>query len=71
MSFENVTQRTSYKLYDLPTVEIKDYNVMIDGQNFFDKPIRNDLTTYGSIQKVATDHIDDYTIGCSVDYNYF
>ena len=24
-----------------PTVEIKDYNVMIDGQNFFDQPIKN------------------------------
>ena len=35
-SFENEAQRTSYKRYYLPTVEIKDYNVKIDGQNFFD-----------------------------------
>ena len=44
---------------------------MIDEQNFFDEPIRNDLITYGRIQKVATDHGDDYTIGYSLDYNYF
>ena len=28
-----------------PTVEIKDYNVMIHGRNFFDQPTRNDLRT--------------------------
>ena len=27
---------------------------MIDGQNFFDQPVRNDLITYGSIRKIAT-----------------
>ena len=37
LSFENEVQRTSYKRYCLPTREIKNYNVMIDGQNFFDQ----------------------------------
>ena len=36
---------------------------MIDGQNFFDQPVRNDLITYDSIR-------DDYTTGCLLDYNY-
>ena len=27
------------------TVEIKYYNVMIDGRNFFDHPVKNDATT--------------------------
>ena len=44
----------SYKQYYLPTVEIKDYNVMIDGRNFFDQPIKNDLKTYDNIRKIAT-----------------
>ena len=35
LSFENNGARTSYTRYYLPLVEIKDYNVMIDGRNFF------------------------------------
>ena len=36
-----LAQRTSNKRYYIPNVEIKDYNVMIDGKNFFDQPINN------------------------------
>ena len=39
LAFENDAQRTSAKCYYLPNVEIKDYNIMIDGENFFDQPI--------------------------------
>ena len=55
----------------LPTVEIKDYNVMIDGRNFFDQPIENNLKTYYNIRKIATGQGDDYTTGCLLDYTYF
>ena len=34
--------------------EIESYNVMIDGQNLFDQPLRNDLITYDTIKKIAT-----------------
>ena len=71
LSFENEAQRTSYKRYYLPTVEIKDYNVMIDGQNFFDHPLKNNLRTYDSIRKITIGEGDDYTTGCLLDYNYF
>ena len=47
------------------------YNVMIDGQNFFDQPIRNNLITYNNIPKISTDQGDDYTTGCLLDYIYF
>ena len=33
----------------LPKVEIKDYNVKIDGKNFFDQPINNDTKIYENI----------------------
>ena len=39
LAFENHVQRTSNKRYYFPNVEVKDYNVMIDGKNFFDQPI--------------------------------
>ena len=44
---------------------------MIDGQNFFDLPVRNDLITYDNIQKIATGQGDGYTTGCLLDYNHF
>ena len=44
---------------------------MIDGQNVFDQPVRNDIITYISIRKIATAQGDYYTTGCLVDYNYF
>ena len=40
LSFEDNASRTIYKQYFLPTIEIKDYNVMINGQNFFDQPVK-------------------------------
>ena len=41
LSFENENDTTSHSTYYLPKVEIKDYNVMIDGRNFFDQPINS------------------------------
>ena len=43
LSFEDEAQRTSYKRYCLRTVQIKNYNVMIDGQNYFDQPEKHKL----------------------------
>ena len=71
LSFENNGDRTSYPRYYIPLVEIKNYNVMMDWRNFFDKPIKNDLITYDNIRKIATGQGDDYTRGCLLDYPYF
>ena len=46
LAFENDAQRISYKRYYIPNVEIKDYNVMIDGKFFFDQPINNMIKTW-------------------------
>ena len=45
LAFENDNDRSSTKRYNLPTVELKDYNIMINGENFFDQPIRNNKET--------------------------
>ena len=50
-------------------VEIKKYNVVIDGQSFFDQPIKNDLITYDNIQNIATGQGNDYAFGCLLDYS--
>ena len=70
LSFENQDDVTVHTKYYLPTVEMKDYNVMINGQNFLDQLVKNDLRTY-NIRKIAIGHRDDYTFGCLLDYNYF
>ena len=44
---------------------------MIDGRNFFDQPIKNNLRTYNNIQKIATGQGDDYTTGCLLDHACF
>ena len=54
LAFENDAQRTSNKRSYLPNVEIKDYNVMIDGKNFSDQPVKNNKVTYENIRKTAT-----------------
>ena len=51
--------RESHKQYYLPTVEIKDYNVMTDERNFFDQPIRNDLKSLRLV-KVMITQLDVY-----------
>ena len=54
LSFKDEESQESYKQYYLPTVEIKDYIVIINRRNFFDHTIKNDLRTYDNIRKVAT-----------------
>ena len=44
---------------------------MIDGRNFFDQPVKNDLITVDNIWKITTGQGDNYTTGCLLGYNYF
>ena len=45
LTFENDTQRISHSGYFLPNVEIKNCNIVINGENFFDQPIKNKKIT--------------------------
>ena len=71
LAFENDDDRTNNDEYYLPTVEIKDYNIVINGENFFDQPIKSNKITYDNIRKIATGQGDDYTTGCLSDYPHF
>ena len=66
-----IGDRKLHTRYYLPKGEIKDLNVMIDGKNFFDDPVKSDMKTYDNICKIATGQRDDYTVGCLLDYIYF
>ena len=63
LSFEDENGRTLHSEYYLPKVEVKDYNVKIDGNIFFDQPI--------TIRKIATGQGDDYMTCCLLGYPYF
>ena len=43
---------------------------MINGENIFDQPVKNNKVTYENIRKIATGQGDDYTTGCFLDYSY-
>ena len=67
----NEVKRNSYRKYFLPRVDITKYNVLIDGRNFYDQPIFDQIRKFDEIRKIATGKGDDYTTGCSLDYQYF
>ena len=71
LSFENDEDRKVHTRFYLPKVEIKDYNVMIGRENFFDQPVKSDMRTNDNTQKTGTGQGDGYTNGCILDYNYF
>ena len=67
LAFENNTQRISSKGYYLLNEEVKDYNIMVNGENVFDQPKKNNNITYENIRKIATGQGDDYATGCLLD----
>ena len=52
MAFPNEEDRRSFSKYYTPTVEIKDYNVIIDGEPFYEIPIKNKDGTYKAITEL-------------------
>ena len=72
MSFSrnnNTDNRDSFSDYYVPNVEIKDFNVLIDGKNFFDLPVKNEEETYEKIIEMSNNN--DYTTGNLLDFAYF
>ena len=70
-SFEDKTAREVHTGHYLPKTEIKYYNILIDGRNYFDQPVKIYLRTYDNIWKIVTGQGGDYTTGCLLDYPYF
>ena len=68
---DNTAGIKSNKKYFLPRGEIKNYNVLIDGRNFYDQPINDIIKQYDEIRKVSTGYGDDYTTACLLDYAHF
>ena len=69
LSFKNEDDRTSFSKYYKPTVEIKDYNVVINGQFFFNVPIKSKEETYENIVELSKNN--NYITGNLLDYENF
>ena len=63
--------RDSRTKYFLPRVDITKHNVLIDGRNFYDQPISDEIKKYDKIRKIATGQGDDFATGCLLDYQYY
>ena len=63
--------RNGQQKYYLPRIDLNEYNVIIDGRNFYDNPIENDIEKYRELKKVMTGKGEDYTTGSLLDFNYF
>ena len=59
--------RDSFSDYYVPNVEIKDFNVLIDGKSFFDLPVKNE-EAYEKIIEMSNNK--DYTISNLLDFGY-
>ena len=69
LSFENEDDRTSFSNYYVPKIEIKDFNVLIDGNQFFEISVKNKEEAYKQIIEMSRNN--DYTTGNLLDYEYF
>ena len=67
----NRVLRNSHTKYFLPRVNITNYNVLIDGRNFYDQPINDLVKQYDEIRKTATGQGDNCITGCLLVYQYF
>ena len=65
----NTDNRDSFSDYYVPNVEIKDFNVLIDGKSFFDLPVKNEEEAYEKIIEMSNS--TDYTTVNLLDFAYF
>ena len=57
MSYHLKIKTIEYYEYYTPNVEIKDFNVLIDGKSFFDTPVKNKEKIY---EKNTTNNLLNY-----------
>ena len=67
----NQATRNGQQKYYLPRIDLKKYNVIIDGRNFYDNPIESDIEKYRELKKVMIGKGEDYTTESLLDYDYF
>ena len=69
LSFEIEKDRASFSKYYTPKVQIKDFNVLVDGKSFLDVSVRTKEEAYEKIIEISKN--SDYTAGNLLGYEYF
>ena len=69
LTFENEDDRIDFSKYYQPKVEIKDFNVLIDGKPYFEIPVKNKEEAYEAIIEMAKNN--NYSTVNLLDYEYF
>ena len=67
----NADTEESRRRYYIPIAEIKDYNVLIDGINFYDQNVNSSIVRYNELLKMTTGRSEDYSTGCLLDYDHY
>ena len=67
-SGDNITNENSYRKYFLPRLRIKNYNIEIDGRNFYDQPINDSIKQY---DEISTGQGNDYKTDSLLDFAYY
>ena len=67
----NQVKRIDHRKYFLPRVDIKYYNVLIDGSNFYHQPINDELRKYDEVKNIMIGRGEGYEIGSLLDYAYY
>ena len=69
LSYKNEENKTYFSKYYIPEVEIKEFNLLIDGKPFFEIPVKNKGEAYEQIIEMSKNN--DYATGNFLDYEYF
>ena len=65
----NTDKKDSFLHYYVSNVEIKDFNVLTDGKNVFDFPVKNEEEAYEKIIDMSDNN--DHTTANLLDFAYF
>ena len=69
LSFENEADRSYFSKYYVPKIETKYFNVLTDGKQLFEIPVKNKEEAYEQI--IEMNKNNDYTTGYLLNYEYF
>ena len=65
---DNNPERGSYDKYYMPSLEIKDFNALIEKKPFFDQPVKKKQEAYENIVEMSRN--DDYATGNPLHFPY-
>ena len=66
----NRVQRNNHRKYFLPRTEMKGYNVLTDGRNFYDQNINDEIKKYEELREIIIGK-ENYETGSLLDYDYY